>query len=168
MSDHIIMGIDPGTAITGYGIVSKSTKGLALIDFGCIRPPVKFTLSTRYKIIFEGIRTLVEKYSPQALAIETQFVHPRNPKVAITLGMARAAAILPASLLNVAIYEYTPKTVKLAATGLGNASKQQMQWMIQQHFKLKTLPEPVDAADALALAICHSNSFETSQRLKVF
>lgn len=163
MSDQIIMGVDPGTLITGYGIVSKGPKGLTLVDFGCIKPPAKYALSIRYKIIFEGIKALVEKYSPTSLAIETQFVHPRNPKVAITLGMARAAAILPATLREVAIYEYAPKKVKLATTGFGTATKQQIQWMIQQQFNLKTLPEPEDAADALAIAICHSHAYETSQ-----
>lgn len=168
MSDQIIMGIDPGTAITGYGIVSKGPKGLSLIDFGVIRPPTKFTLSHRYKIIFEGIKTLVDKYPLDSIAIETQFVHPRNPKVAITLGMARLAATLPAILLGLAIYEYAPKAVKLAATGIGNASKQQVQWMIQKYFDLKDLPKPEDAADALALAICHSHAYETSQLPGIF
>lgn len=156
MIEQIIMGVDPG-ATTGYGIVAKGPSGLRLIDFGCIRAN-KFELYTRYKIIYEGIVALVKKYSPHALAIETQFVHPRNPKVAITLGMARGVITLAASLAEIEIFEYSPKTIKLAATGRGDASKQQMQWMIQQHFGLKELPQPEDAADALALAICHSHN----------
>ena len=158
MREEIIMGVDPGLSTTGYGILARGSSGLKVIDFGCIRPPVKEQRYTRYKIIYEAIAALVKKFAPQALAIETQFVHPKNPTVAITLGMARGVITLAASLAGMEIFEYPPKTVKIAATGRGNASKQQMQFMIQQRFGLKELPQPEDAADALALALCHSHA----------
>lgn len=159
---EIFIGVDPGTAVTGYGIVEKTDGGLHLIDYGCIRPPLKFKLSVRYKILFEATKELIKKYNPTSMAIETQFVHEKNPQAGIKIGMARGVIVLAATLADIKTFEYTPKSIKLAATGMGGATKQQMQWMIQQHFRLKTLPEPADAADALALAICHSHALETS------
>lgn len=163
--DEIIIGIDPGTAITGYGIVKKGINGLTIIDFGCIRPPAKYKLSIRYKILFEGVSELIKKHCPTAMAIETQFVHERNPQVGITIGMARGVITLAASLAGMEIYEYAPKAIKQAATGTGSASKHQMQGMVQQYFRLKNPPEPLDAADALAITICHYHDSETAKRV---
>jgi crossover junction endodeoxyribonuclease RuvC len=165
MKEEIFIGIDPGTAITGYAIVAKTLKGLSLIDFGCIRPPAKLKLSLRYKILYESVAELIKKYTPTAMAIESQFVNKLNPQVGIKVGMARGVITLAASLSEIDIFEYTPKAVKLAATGTGNASKEQMQGMIQQYFRLKNPPEPLDAADALALTICHFHESETAKRI---
>jgi crossover junction endodeoxyribonuclease RuvC len=168
MTDQMIIGIDPGTAITGYGVVAIGEKGLSLIDFGCIRPPVKYKLSDRYKILFEGISSLIVKYQPIAMAAENQFVSKLNLQAGMKVGMARGVSTLAATLAGIETFIYPPKSVKLAATGTGNATKQQVQWMIQQYFRLKELPKPEDAADALAVAICHYHAMQTSTLPGVF
>lgn len=155
---EIILGIDPGTRITGYGIIS-SGQIPSVLDFGCIRPPAKLPLPERYKILFESIEILLEKHNPTAVAIESQFVL-KNAQSAIKLGMAKAMAVLAAARKNIPIFEFAPKKAKLAVVGNGNASKQQVQKMIQVLLRLPHLPEPEDAADALALALCCSHEIE--------
>jgi crossover junction endodeoxyribonuclease RuvC len=146
----IILGIDPGTRITGYGVIDADSRPL---DFGCIRPPPKLILADRYKILFEGIEALIERFQPTAIAVESQFVL-KNPQSAIKLGMAKGMVYLAAARKGISIYEYAPKKAKLAVVGHGGASKFQVQKMIQALLRLPQLPEPEDAADALALAIC--------------
>ena len=146
----IILGIDPGTRITGYGVISTETQAL---DFGCIRPPATLALAERYKIIFDGVEALIEKYSPVAVAVETQFVL-RNAQSAIKLGMAKGMVFLSAARKQIPLYEFAPKQAKLAVVGHGGASKHQVQKMIQALLRHPNIPEPEDAADALALAIC--------------
>jgi crossover junction endodeoxyribonuclease RuvC len=157
MSKKIILGIDPGTRITGYGVIEDD---LATLDFGCIRPPVKLKIHERYLVIFKAIDHLLEKYRPAAVAIESQFVH-KNIQSAMKLGMAKAAAMLAAALRGIEVVEYAPRKAKQAVVGYGGASKQQVQKMVQTLLKLPTLPEPEDAADALALAICHVHNLKT-------
>lgn len=166
LPNPIIIGVDPGTVVSGYAIVGMGPDGLYLIDFGCIRPPPKLKLSDRYLVIYEAIESLLEKHRPGALAIETQFVH-RNPKSALKLGMACGVVILAARKKGIPIFEYAPKKAKLAVTGQGNASKEQVQGMVQYLFKLTEKPTPADAADAIALAICHSHALQTSKVLGV-
>jgi crossover junction endodeoxyribonuclease RuvC len=151
------MGIDPGTRITGYGIIRHHQNILEPIDFGCIRPPVKFSLSDRYLILFESLEQLIEKYAPSAVAVETQFVK-KNVQSAMKLGMARGMVILAAARKKIPLFEYAPKKAKLAVVGYGQASKFQVQKMVQMLLKINThIPE--DAADSLALAICHTHHF---------
>lgn len=152
---EIILGIDPGTRITGYGVISSDGTPMA-VDFGCIRPPSTLSLSERYKILFESIEILLEKHTPTAVAVESQFVL-KNAQSAIKLGMAKGMVLLAAARKNIPVYEFTPKKAKLAVVGTGNASKSQVQKMIQALLRLPHLPEPEDAADALALAICYSH-----------
>lgn len=146
----IILGIDPGTRITGYGVIHLDKQP---IDFGCIRPPPKFLLSERYKILFDSVEALIAKYKPAAIAVESQFVL-KNAQSAIKLGMAKGMVFLAAARQGIPVYEFAPKKAKLAVVGHGNASKYQVQKMIQALLRLPTPPEPEDAADALALAIC--------------
>lgn len=153
--ERIILGIDPGTIITGYGVIDANTHPKAL-DYGCIRPPKKLPTSERYLILFNGIDHLIEKYRPTAVAVETQFVH-KNVQSAIKLGMARGMVVLAAARRGIPVYEYAPKQAKLAVVGNGSASKEQVQKMTQYLLKLAHVPEPEDAADALALAICHAH-----------
>lgn len=155
----IIIGIDPGTVITGYGIVQVAPEHHTyhVIDYGCIRPPPSLKLTDRYLIIFEGIESLVQKYLPDTLVVETQFVN-KNPQSAIKLGMARGVAIIAAKRQGMAVFEYSPTHAKRAITGSGRASKGQMQWMVQQLLGLSQKPEPADVADALALALCHAHT----------
>ncbi len=154
---HIIMGIDPGSCITGYGILSYTSRDVKALDFGCIRPPAKAAIAERYRILFEGIESLLDRYRPHAVSIETQFVY-KNAQSALKLGMAKGMAMLAAARREIPIYEYAPKKAKLAVVGHGSASKEQVQKMIQLLLKLPNLPQPEDAADALALALCHSHS----------
>lgn len=146
----IILGIDPGTLISGYGVIRTPTEP---IDFGCIRPPAKLSLEYRYQILFEGFSALIAKHRPSAIAVESQFVL-KNPQSAIKLGMAKGMVLLAAAQHNIPIYEITPTKAKQAVVGKGHASKLQVQKMIQILLKLPALPEPEDAADALALALC--------------
>jgi len=148
------MGVDPGSTVTGFGIIEVVDRALLPLDYGCIRPPAKLPLSVRRKIIFEGLTHLIEEHQPTVLVVETQFVH-KNVKGAITLGMVRGIAILAATLAGVPAYEYSPTKAKKATCGIGSASKHQMQAMVQRLLNLKDPPPPHDAADALALAICH-------------
>lgn len=155
----IILGIDPGTRITGYGIIAHKPSGISPLDFGCIRPPLRLNSHERYLVIYEGIEKLIERYQPHALAIETQFVH-KNVQSALKLGIARGMAILAALKKKIPIYEYAPKKTKLAVVGHGSASKHQVQRMVQILLSLSELPKPEDAADALAIAICHAHNIK--------
>ncbi len=156
---HVILGIDPGTRITGYGIIETDLRSYTPIDFGCIRPSPKLPLHERYALIHEGVEHLLDKYPIEALSVETQFVS-RNAQSAIKLGMARGVAILAATKRKIPIHEYAPKKAKLAVVGTGTATKSQVQRMMQTLLNLSELPTPEDAADALALAICHANSLK--------
>lgn len=161
-----ILGIDPGTIITGYGIINTDIQP---IDFGCIRPPAKLPLPERYQIIFDGIELLIARHQPDAIAVESQFVL-KNVQSAIKLGMAKGMVLLAAARKSIPVYEFTPKSAKLAVVGNGNASKTQVQKMIQALLRLPTPPQPEDAADALALAICCAHNLRNpcTSRSKVF
>lgn len=162
--DGIILGVDPGTIITGFGIVAMSGNRLELIDYGCIRPPAKHKLSDRYLIIYDAISEIVAKHKSKTVVVETQYVG-KNPLGAIKLGMARGACVIAARKGGSTVYEYAPSKAKLAVTGSGKASKYQVQRMVQQLFALPHVPEPEDAADALALAICHAHAIQTAKNL---
>jgi crossover junction endodeoxyribonuclease RuvC len=161
----VILGIDPGTCITGYGVITYSAHKQQAIDFGCIRPPKKHLLSQRYLIIFNGLSQLMDKYKPNAVAIETQFVS-KNPASTIKLGMARGIAVLAATQRNIPVFEYAPKRAKKAVMGSGSASKEQVQKMMQLLFNLPSPPSPEDAADALALALCHGHTLSITKTLQ--
>ncbi len=157
----IILGIDPGTRVTGYGIILHHPHKSIALDFGCIRPPAKASSSKRYHIIFEAIEELICLHKPQALSVESQFMH-KNALSAMKLGMAKAMAILAAERAGIPIFEYAPRKAKKAVVGTGSASKYQVQKMIQTLLNLEDLPTPDDAADALALALCHAHSLGLS------
>jgi crossover junction endodeoxyribonuclease RuvC len=162
---RIILGIDPGTRTTGYGIIKiGNTLQLEPIDFGCIRPPATLKPPARYLALFESLEMLFERYAPNAVAVETQFVY-KNVQSAIKLGMARGIVLLAAARHSIPIYEYAPRKAKLAVVGNGGASKEQVQKIVQLLLRLPTLPEPEDAADALALAICHANTLNFQHRI---
>jgi crossover junction endodeoxyribonuclease RuvC len=153
----IILGVDPGTLVTGYGVIRQTERYWEPLDFGCICPPRKLKTQERYLIIFEGIDHLLEKYQPQAVSVETQFVH-KNVQSALKLGMARGAVIIAAARRGIEVFEYAPTKAKQAIVGNGGASKFQVQKMVQMQLKLSQIPEPADAADALALALCHAHT----------
>lgn len=153
----IIIGIDPGTQVTGYGIIAMENGVLRVMDYGCIRPPASLKLSDRYLVIFEAVEALLEKFRPQALVVETQYVS-KNVQSAIKLGMARGVIVVAAKRKNISVFEYAPTKAKLAVVGNGKASKQQVQGMVKLLLNLAEVPTPEDAADALALALCHAQS----------
>ena len=155
-----ILGIDPGTRITGYGLIRVDGSHFEPLDFGCIRPNPSLELPQKYLMLFNAIELLLDQFQPQFVAVETQFVD-KNVQSALKLGMARGVILLAAAKRGIPIHEYTPRKAKLSVVGNGSASKQQVQKMIQLLLKLPILPQPEDAADALALAICHAHSRKT-------
>ena len=155
----IILGIDPGLTTTGFGILSTKNDETKIIDFGIIQPNRKDTLSNRLYSIYEDIEELIKTFSPNILSIEDIF-YGRNVKSAFYLGQARGVAMLCAAKHNMPVFEYSAKKVKQAITGNGNADKTQLQYMIKQIFKLKHLPEPLDASDAIGIALCHINQIK--------
>ncbi len=153
----IIIGIDPGTVVTGYGIIKIEGNTLTLIDFGCIRPPAAKKITDRYLIISNGVDELLERHEPDVLVVETQYVH-KNVQSALKLGMARGIVLVAAKRRGLIVYEYAPTKAKRAVVGNGRASKYQVQRMVQHLLNLDTPPHPEDAADALALALCHAHA----------
>jgi crossover junction endodeoxyribonuclease RuvC len=161
LSDEpIILGIDPGSNCTGFALL----KGKSPLEYGCIMPSKNLSLPKKYLEIFEAACYLINKYKPHAMSIETQFVH-KNSQSAIKLGMARGACLIAAAKFDVDVFEYAPKKIKLAATGVGGASKHQVAHMLQLMLGLKDPIVPHDAADALAIALCHQQSINTQKIL---
>ena len=154
-SGYRILGIDPGTQVTGIGIIDVIEKGrIQLCIYDAIRTKRTNPLAVRLKEIFEGIDYFITKYKPDFVAIEDIF-YSENIKTAIVMGQARGVSMLAPVLKNIEIAEYSPREVKLAVVGNGGASKNQVQFMVKNILKLKEEIHPMDAADALAVAICH-------------
>jgi crossover junction endodeoxyribonuclease RuvC len=160
-SKNVIIGIDPGTRVTGYGIVEFAGRDCKVLDFGCIRPPVKALLSERYLIIFESLLELLILHKPQQMAIETQFVH-KNVQSALKLGSAQGVCLIAAKKEKIPIFGYSPRCVKCSVVGTGKASKEQLQGAISRNLGLSRPPTPQDAADALAIALCHAQHIESA------
>lgn len=152
-----ILGIDPGLARLGWGIISDTKGTHILIDFGCLETQSKQPESDRLKQINLFLTKLISTHRPDALAIEELFF-AANAKTALAVGQARGVVLLTAALANLETHSYTPLEVKQALTGFGRADKHQMQMMVQSILKLKMVPKPDDAADALAVAITHAFS----------
>ena len=151
----MILGVDPGTFVTGYGIIQCVDGVWKAVDFGCIKPPRNMKLTDRYLEIHQGIDHLIDTYNPEILVVETQYVH-KNIQSAIKLGMARGVILISAKKKGLKVFEYAPAKAKKAVVGRGGATKRQVQSMMQHLLGLRELPEPEDAADALALALCHA------------
>lgn len=160
----VILGIDPGTQVTGYGVIRLIDGAIEAIDFGCIRPKSTLSLHDKYLLIFNGVSHLLDKFKPRALAVETQFVKI-NPSSALKLGMARGSIIVAARMREIEVVEYPPSVAKKSITGTGRASKEQVQGMTQRILKLDKPPTPEDAADALSIAICHANRIRLTDRV---
>lgn len=161
-----ILGIDPGTVITGYGVLKSHQNKLVLLDYGAIRPSNKLPLNQRYAIIFKGINNLLDKYQPDEVSIESQFVS-KNVQVAIKLGMARGVITLACTLRSIPVFEYTPRKAKQAIVGNGGASKEQVQKMLKILLNLSEIPKPEDAADALSLALCHAHQLNAIEKIGI-
>lgn len=160
----LAIGIDPGTAITGYGLVHQSDAGdLEAVDWGVILTPAKMPIGERLVEIHEALAKILKKHKPQNAAVEALFFQ-RNVRTAMSVGQARGVVLLALEQAGVPVVDYTPNQVKQAVSGYGAADKRQMQAMVFTLLKLPELPKPDDAADALAIAICHLNT-QRSQRL---
>ena len=153
-----IIGIDPGLVQTGYGIINVNNNQTSLIDYGIIKPTAKDSLANRLLTIFNDVCEVISSYKPQIFAIEEVF-YGKNVKSAMRLGQARGASMVAAASKGIPIYEYSARKVKQSVTGNGNAHKTQVQFMVKAKLKMDHTPEPIDAADALAIALCHDHQF---------
>jgi len=153
----IIMGIDPGFAITGYGVVKYEGNKFSVLDYGAITTEASMKLSQRLLVLNNRLEELIDKHRPDAISIEELFFN-KNIKTALTVGHGRGVAVLAAAKSGIDIYEYTPLQVKQSVVGYGRAEKAQIQQMVKAILNLNAIPKPDDVADALAVAICHGNS----------
>jgi crossover junction endodeoxyribonuclease RuvC len=153
----IIVGIDPGIAITGWGVLEKSGAKLAMKDYGCVLTDSKLSLNARLVLLYKGITDVLREYKPDAFVVEELFFNT-NVSTALIVGQARGVILLAAEHYGVPFFEYTPLQVKVALSGYGRAEKKQMQKMVQLLLSLKEIPKPDDAADALAIAYTHGVS----------
>ncbi|BFL72484.1 MULTISPECIES: crossover junction endodeoxyribonuclease RuvC [Anaerococcus] len=156
-----ILGIDPGIAIMGYGVVEFEANKVKVIENGVVTTSSKTTTPERLSILYKNLNEIIKEFKPDEFAIEELFFN-QNVKTAITVGHARGIQILSAQENNLPIYEYTPLQIKQAITGYGRANKSQMQKTVTTLLNLKEIPKPDDAADALSVALCHA----LSQRFK--
>lgn len=162
---RVIIGVDPGTAVTGYGIIRVLARGYELVSFGQLRLSSQKLLSLRYREIHEGVRSLIRLHQPIAVVTETQYMN-KNAQSAIKLGMARGAVLLAAVLAEIEVFEYAPSKAKKAVTGQGAASKEQVKRMVATLLHIPVAELTEDAADALALAICHGHLLQNNQHVE--
>lgn len=155
-----IMGIDPGTRICGYGVIETDGGDARVLDYGTIRK-TNAALPARLKVIYEGLCAVVAQFSPDVAVVEGTFTG-KNMRTALKIGEGRGVALLAAASCGVDVVEYSPATVKKSVVGHGRAHKSQVQQMVRLILNLSELPEPEDAADALALAICHFHRLSAS------
>jgi len=154
----IVLGVDPGASTTGYGVVVQQGGGaVSLLECGVIRTDASTPLPQRLKEIYHGITDVIARTRPDTVAVEGVFFG-KNARTGVILGHARGAILLAATLQDLPVWEYSPAEVKNAVVGTGRAAKEQVQYMIQQLLRLKTAPQPADAADGVAVALCHCNS----------
>jgi crossover junction endodeoxyribonuclease RuvC len=156
-----VLGIDPGSLSTGFGVVEETADGLRALTWGTVRTRAQQPLVVRLKHIYDGLSEALHTWQPDAVVVERVFFAD-NPKTALTLGHARGVALLTAANAALPLVEYSALEIKLAVVGYGRAAKEQIQQMVQTLLRLRTLPQPTDAADALAAAICHlhTNGFQ--------
>ncbi|WP_028547701.1 crossover junction endodeoxyribonuclease RuvC [Paenibacillus sp. UNC451MF] len=159
-----IMGIDPGIAIVGFGFIDKQGSRLVPVQYGCVTTEAHTDGALRLKMVYDATVQLIEKYKPDAVAIEKLFFN-RNVTTAFTVGQARGVMMLAAVQQGIPIGEYTPLQVKQAVVGYGKAEKKQVQEMVRMFLNLSAVPKPDDVADALAVAICHAHSSTLQQKI---
>jgi crossover junction endodeoxyribonuclease RuvC len=153
----LVLGIDPGTAITGYGLVREDDQGLALVECGAITTAAGQPLSVRLQAIYRELTEVIQAYQPTTSAVEELFFS-RNVRTALSVGHARGVALLALADAGLEVHEYKPMEVKQAVAGYGGADKRQVQEMVRMLLGLEHVPQPDDAADAVAVAICHIHS----------
>ncbi len=150
----IILGVDPGTLITGYGVIETSGRQVTMLHVDVVRNKSSHTMPIRLKTIYDRLCEVIETYHPDEFAIETAF-YGKNAQSALKIGHARGVSILAAVNREIPTAEYAPREVKKAVTGNGGASKEQVQFMVRSILRLKQVPKAYDASDALAVALCH-------------
>lgn len=162
----IILGMDPGLATSGYGIVDYTGNKFEIIDYGAVITESKEDFPKRLKYIYETYTSLIEKYKPQAVAVEELFFN-KNVKTAMAVAQARGVHLLAVENKNIDLYEYTPLQIKQGIVGYGRAEKRQVQEMVKIILNLKEIPKPNDAADGLAAAICHAHCLKFADKFKI-
>ncbi len=160
----IILGIDPGIAIVGYGVIKYTGNQFKVIDYGAITTPAGMQLPQRLKMIYQDIQNLTQQYNPQVMAVEELFFNT-NVKTAIAVGHGRGVVMLAGANAGIEVHEYTPLQVKQAVVGYGRAQKAQVQQMVKVILRLNEIPKPDDVADALAVAVCHAHSAPMNSRI---
>jgi crossover junction endodeoxyribonuclease RuvC len=159
-----VFGIDPGSLVTGYGVVEEQGNRLQALAWGTVRTSSKHVLSERLKRIYDGLTEPLQTWQPDAVSVEQVFFAD-NPKTALTLGHARGVALLAVAHADVQLVEYSALEIKMAVVGYGRAAKPQVQQMVRHLLNLHAAPQPADAADALAAAICHMHTHGFRRRL---
>lgn len=160
-----ILGIDPGYAILGWGVIDMKGNHFKVVDYGAVTTDAKMEMPDRLKILYNSLMDIIVQYEPEVASIEELFFNT-NAKTAILVGQARGVAVLACANSGLEIEEYTPLQIKQALVGYGRAEKKQVQLMVKTILNLKEIPKPDDTADALAAAVCHGHAAGNKNRLK--
>lgn len=151
----LILGVDPGSSATGFGLIASDARISRAVDYGALRPPAGAALATRLLAIHDGLMELLQRHRPDCAAVESLF-HAKNARSALALGHVRGVVLLTLAQCQVPAHEYSPMEIKKALVGYGRAEKEQVQYMVARLLGLRSAPRPLDAADALAVALCHA------------
>ncbi len=160
-----VLGIDPGSETLGWGVVEGSGLKYQLVDYGTVKSSPKEAFSKRLLKIYDGVEAVIKEFQPDVISVEEAF-YATNAKVAIKLGQVRGVVLLAGEKAKLEIGEYAPRLIKQTVVGYGNAEKHQVQEMVRMLLRLQKIPEPHDAADALAIAICHFHHAGVQDRIK--
>ncbi len=160
----IILGVDPGTLVTGFAVIELHGGSLKMLDAGLVKNPAAMTMPLRLKCIYDKLTAVIDEYHPDEFAIETAF-YGKNIQSTLKIGHARGVCMLSAANSLLPTSEYAPREVKRAVTGNGNASKQQVRFMVASILQLKHIPKVLDVSDAMAVAICHAQRANGAVRL---
>lgn len=163
----IVLGIDPGTAICGYGIIEAEGNRIRAVEYGAVQTSPKLEPAARLQVVFEGIDGLIKRHRPDILGVEMLFFN-KNVTTAMAVGQARGVILLAAAQNGIAILEHTPLQVKQSVVGYGKATKEQVIYMTQKLLNLPAKPHPDDVADALAVAICTAHTGHLSTKLREY
>jgi crossover junction endodeoxyribonuclease RuvC len=155
----VIMGIDPGSAITGYGLIRDECDGWRALHHGCIRTNGVRGVPGKLRAIYAGLMDVIREYQPDVVAVEKAF-SGKNPRTALVMGQVLGVSLVAATNASLPVSEYSPREIKLAVTGFGSASKEQVQYMVRQLLKIDEVRLAPDVSDALAVALCHANRVE--------
>ncbi len=160
----IILGIDPGSSVTGYGAINYADRAYQLVECGCVRTSSRLAFPERLRRIYQGLTEKIAEIGPDEVAVEDVF-YSKDVKAALKIGHARGVILLAAANLGLPILEYSPAEVKRAVAGSGAASKEQVQFMVKSMLRLQELPQPLDASDAVAVALCHMHTLDIRRRI---